>query len=189
MLLTNNPLVLTHRNGILHYPKGFFDFYCLTLDGDNVAFWKKDHAKGCRSPKSVILSDDKMDKVIDYVHSFLRGSTRKWCIDHGPLVQRYFLFCGSPRTGKTSAIRPIASELGLSVCMMGFTDTSFYNQSLADAFAEMPKRALWVIEDVDDLFDGRTGHTGQHSLSFSVLRNALDHAMMAWYPLRVSPRS
>lgn len=157
----------------------FFEFYRLTIDEEGVAFWKKDQAKRCRSPKSVILSDNKMETVIDDVRSFLKGSTRKWYIDHGLPVRRSFLFYGSPGTGKTSAIKAIASQFQLSVCMMGFTGTSFSNQSLAEALADMPRRAMLVLEDVDALFDGRNSRTGQHSLTFSGVLNALDGMVSA----------
>lgn len=78
----------------------FFDFYPLPLDVNGPAFWRKDQSKRCQSPKSVILSDNKMDRIIDDVRSFLTGSTRKWYIDHGVPVRRSFLFYAPPRNRK-----------------------------------------------------------------------------------------
>lgn len=149
-----------------------FSLYRYRNEGDH-GYWNDDGLKRARLSGSIILPSGQLDTIIEDVANFLKPETKQWYIAHGIPQRRCLLFYGQPGTGKTSTIRMLASRFGRACCFLNVSGASFSNQMLADAFNEMPKNALLVIEDVDVLFVRRTKKRGD-TLTFSGLLNALD---------------
>lgn len=149
-----------------------FSLYRYRNEGHQ-GYWNDDGLKRARLSSSIILPSGQLDMIVDDIANFLKPETKQWYISHGIPQRRCLLFYGQPGTGKTSTIRMLASRFGRACCFLNVSGASFSNQMLADAFAEMPKNALLVIEDIDVLFVRRTKKRGD-TLTFSGLLNALD---------------
>ena len=122
-----------------------------------------------RPLESIILPPGMIECLVDDVRSFYR--TERWYRDRGVPWQRGYLFAGPPGSGKTSAILGIASELDLNIACASLSSSDMTDQALGRMTASLPDRTLFVIEDVDALFEQRKSSC---RVTFSGLLNALD---------------
>ena len=122
--------------------------------------WQDKGTKGSRPPSSVILPAGQMDDIIDDIAKFLDRDTRRWYLSHGLPHRR-------------------SSEFNLDCCFLSMTDKDFSNQILNDAISSIPSSALFVLEDVDALFNADRKTETNSNLTFSGLLNTLDGVMNA----------
>jgi mitochondrial chaperone BCS1 len=124
-----------------------------------------------RALATVVADDDRMDRLVADVRRF--RARRAWYADRGIPWRRGYLLYGPPGTGKSSAIRALATDLGLDIATLDIGRRGLTDDGLRDALMTAPRNAIIAIEDIDAVFRDRTNadHVG---VSFSGLLNAID---------------
>ena len=122
-----------------------------------------------RALGTVLADDDRIERLAADLSRFL--GAREWYVARGVPWRRGYLLHGPPGTGKSSAIRALASELGLGVAMLDLARPSLTDDELREALFQAPRRAIVAMEDIDAVFSGREAGRGA---SFSGLLNAID---------------
>lgn len=122
--------------------------------------WNNVKCKIRRPLDSIILEEGVIDSIVGDAREFL--DMENWYIDAGIPHRRGYLLYGPPGTGKSSTIHALAGELGMEIYSLslaaGFVDDSF----LQRAAASIPKRAIFLIEDIDCAFPSR--EEGEHPM-------------------------
>ena len=138
------------------------------LNGD---YWEDMGQIRGRALDTVIADDDRMERLVSDVRHF--RARREWYADRGIPWRRGYLLYGAPGTGKSSAIRALATELGLDIATLDIGRRGLTDDGLRDALMTAPRNAIIAIEDIDAVFRERAGadHVG---VSFSGLLNAID---------------
>lgn len=122
---------------------------------------------------SIILDDKMKSELTGDVDNFLASTD--WYKQASIMYKRGYLFYGSPGNGKTS----------ISIALANYTDRDLYtmdlssiedNDSLRNAFQNLPKNAILLIEDIDSFFDQRKVIKKDSEISFSTFINCLDGA-------------
>ena len=133
-----------------------------------------EHRRGATAATaaSVLCDDDRIDRLIGDVRRFLEA--REWYTERGVPWRRGYLLYGPPGTGKTSAIRAIASEVGVDIAMLDIGRAGLTDDQLREAMMIAPRGALIAIEDVDAAFVEREKGEKALGVSFSGLLNAID---------------
>lgn len=142
--------------------------------GQMASSWENEGYKKSRPARSVILKDDMLEAIIQDLREFVAKDTKAWYESHGLPHRRSLLFHGPPGCGKTSTIKMLAGMFRLNACFLSFSAPNFSNSTLQDALADLPSRALLVLEDVDVLFNVDRKAETASSVTFSGLLNALD---------------
>jgi mitochondrial chaperone BCS1 len=131
--------------------------------------WGHQGYRARRSGESIFLPHGQFDSLVRDIDAFY--GSENWYRDRGIPWQRGYLFSGAPGTGKTSAIVGLASELGLDIACASLSSSEMSDQSLRLLMSALPDRTLFVIEDVDALFETRKTSC---RVTFAGLLNALD---------------
>ncbi|KIK01770.1 hypothetical protein K443DRAFT_132188 [Laccaria amethystina LaAM-08-1] len=122
--------------------------------------WNNVKRKIRRPLDSIILEEGVIDSIVGDAREFL--DMEDWYIDAGIPHRRGYLLYGPPGTGKSSTIHALAGELGMEIYSLslaaGFVDDSF----LQRAASSIPKRAIFLIEDIDCAFPSR--EEGEHPM-------------------------
>lgn len=140
--------------------------HCLTGD-----YWNRTCTLRRRDPETVLADDDRIDRLVADVCWFYGAAD--WYGARGIPWRRGYLLHGPPGTGKSSAIRAIASAVGVDIAMIDIARASLTDDALRDALVEAPEGALIAIEDIDAVFAGRASER-ECGITFSGLLNALD---------------
>ena len=125
-----------------------------------------------RAPDSILVDDDRIDKVIEDMRWFY--GARDWYGERGVPWRRGYLFHGPPGTGKSSLIRALASELSLDIATLDVGRATLTDDDLRESMMSAPAGSLIAIEDVDAVFTRREGGEQRVGVSFSGLLNAID---------------
>ncbi|MEM7056956.1 MAG: AAA family ATPase [Pseudomonadota bacterium] len=123
-----------------------------------------------RSIDTVLSDDDRLQRLLTDVRWFYGASD--WYADRGVPWRRGYLLHGPPGTGKTSAIRAIASELKLDIATLDLGRVGLTDDALREAMLTAPREAVMAIEDIDAAFRERKGES--LTITFSGLLNAID---------------
>lgn len=122
--------------------------------------WNNVKRKIRRPLDSIILEEGVIESIVGDAREFL--DMEDWYIDAGIPHRRGYLLYGPPGTGKSSTIHALAGELGMEIYSLslaaGFVDDSF----LQRAASSIPKRAIFLIEDIDCAFPSR--EEGEHPM-------------------------
>lgn len=124
-----------------------------------------------RALETVVADDDRMERLVADLRRFRAG--KDWYGARGVPWRRGYLLYGPPGTGKSSAIRAVATDLGLDIATLDIGRRGLSDDDLRDALMTAPRDAILAIEDIDAVFRDRAGadHVG---VSFSGLLNAID---------------
>ena len=94
--------------------------------------------------------------------------------EFGIPYKKNYLLTGIPGSGKTSIIKAMCKEIGYNLCIFSINHDTDNNTALA-AFRDIPPKSVLLFEDIDCLFEKRTGTTENKStFTFSNLLNLLD---------------
>ena len=94
--------------------------------------------------------------------------------EFGIPYKKNYLLTGIPGSGKTSIIKAMCKEIGYNLCIFSINHDTDNNTALA-AFRDIPPKSVLLFEDIDCLFEKRTGTTDNKSaFTFSNLLNLLD---------------
>jgi chaperone BCS1 len=83
------------------------------------------------------------------------------------------LLTGIPGSGKTSIIKALCKEIGYNLCIFSINH-DIDNSSALVAFRDIPAKSVLLIEDIDCLFEKRSGTQDNKFFTFSNLLNLLD---------------
>jgi chaperone BCS1 len=159
----------------------------LSSDGEHVrvydwrdGYWELSCRKRPRPMDSVILPRAQADRLVADAEWFFGAGD--WYAERGIPYRRGFLFSGPPGTGKSSVVLALASHLGKPVHALNLASV---NQDcvLMEAFAEVPRDAILLVEDIDAIriaksrtggSDKKDGPPGGCFTTLSGLLNAID---------------
>ena len=93
--------------------------------------------------------------------------------EFGIPYKKNYLLTGIPGSGKTSIIKALCKEIGYNLCIFSINH-DVDNSSALMAFRDIPAKSVLLIEDIDCLFEKRTGTQDNKFFTFSNLLNLLD---------------
>ncbi|HWG45210.1 MAG TPA: AAA family ATPase [Gemmataceae bacterium] len=126
-----------------------------------------------RALDSVILDGNQAEELLIDMKEFLTGAD--WYQRVGVPYRRGYLLYGPPGNGKTSAVKALAGELGMSIYLLMLSDPDMNDNRINDLLAKVPDRNIVLLEDIDCAFAHRKRASGKEGgLTFSGLLNALD---------------
>jgi AAA+ superfamily predicted ATPase len=121
---------------------------------------------------STVYFDEKIKKRFrNDIADFL--SKEKDYQEFGIPYKKNYLLTGIPGSGKTSLIKALCKEIGYHLCIFSINH-DIDNHTALQAFRDTPPKAVLLIEDIDCLFEKRTGTQENKSFTFSNLINLLD---------------
>jgi mitochondrial chaperone BCS1 len=135
----------------------------------NYGDWLKTWTIPKRNIDTVVL-DTSVDAIMGDMEKFLSGE--EWYGNMGIPYRRGYLLHGPAGTGKTSLIVAIASHFNFNIGVINLAGCGITDDTLMDAIADVPKRSLLLLEDIDCVVKGREITEGK--VTFSGLLNALD---------------
>jgi DNA polymerase III delta prime subunit len=108
--------------------------------------WRKRAEIQPRSRNSVVLKDGQMDRILDYLNTFLsnREAFRKADIP----FRTGILLHGDPGSGKSSTALAIANELKMNVYLISLSSL-LNDEALNDCFQAIPPNSIIILEDID----------------------------------------
>jgi mitochondrial chaperone BCS1 len=122
---------------------------------------------------SVILDGNQAAELLADMRAFL--GARDWYHDIGVPYRRGYLLHGPPGNGKTSVVKALAGELGMSVHLLMLSDPEMNDNRVNDLLAKVPEHSILLMEDIDCAFTMRKRASGKEGgLTFSGLLNAID---------------
>lgn len=131
------------------------------------SYWSKTTSQKKRSIETVYLPKETKNELFEDISEF--RNDRNLYETNGVPYKRSYLLLGPPGTGKTSLIYAIASFFDLDIGIFKMTNEK---NSLEQAYKEIPKNTLMLIEDIENYFPTE----GRNSQQFnkSDLLNILD---------------
>ncbi|KAJ8518218.1 hypothetical protein ONZ45_g4660 [Pleurotus djamor] len=138
-----------------------------TTGNRGVAFtWSKTKSKVRRPLDSVILPQGELQSLVTDAQDFL--NSEDWYIEAGIPYRRGYLLYGPPGTGKSSTIYALAGELGLEIYTISLASDYIDDTMLQTAVASIPKRSIFLIEDIDCAFPSREDEEENPLMSFQM---------------------
>ncbi|KAL4885244.1 BCS1 N terminal-domain-containing protein [Aspergillus karnatakaensis] len=111
--------------------------------------WSRCMARTPRALSTVVLDKGQKDGFIGDIKEYLHPRTRRWYSNRGIPYRRGYLLHGPPGTGKTSLCFAAAGLLGLELYLLNLSSKSLDEDELMALFAELPRRCIVLLEDVD----------------------------------------
>jgi chaperone BCS1 len=102
-------------------------------------------------------------------------ASAEWYQQVGVPYRRGYLLYGPPGNGKSSVVKALAGELGMSIYLLMLSDPDMNDNRINELLAKVPERNLLLLEDIDCAFARRKRTNGREGgLTFSGLLNAID---------------
>lgn len=121
--------------------------------------WTKVVERPSRDIRTVILTREKKQALLQDVNEYLHPKTRRWYANHGVPYRRGYLFSGAPGTGKTSLTSALAGVFGLDIYVLSLLDPAMNESQLMRLLSEVPSRCIVLLEDVDAAGLGKRANT------------------------------
>ncbi|XXG95912.1 hypothetical protein Hte_002188 [Hypoxylon texense] len=131
--------------------------------GSTEPTWQRCMARASRPFSTVILNEKTKQELIDDVTDYLRPSTQRWYANRGIPYRRGYMLHGPPGTGKSSLSLALAGFFKMRIYIVSLSSITANEETLAALFAELPRRCVVLLEDIDTagLTHTREGIQGQ----------------------------
>jgi hypothetical protein len=133
--------------------------------------WMRYNKIPSRTLDTIYFDEKTKYKFRDDITDFL--SKEKEYQEFGIPYKKNYLLTGIPGSGKTSLIKGLCKEIGYNLCIFSINH-DIDNHTALSAFRDIPPKSVLLIEDIDCLFEKRTGTQENKSFTFSNLINLLD---------------
>lgn len=120
-----------------------------TRSGSTEPTWQRCMARTARPFSTVILNEKTKQDLIEDVTDYLNPSTRRWYSNRGIPYRRGYLLYGPPGTGKSSLSLALAGFFKMRIYMVSLSSVTANEENLASLFAELPRRCVVLLEDID----------------------------------------
>ena len=111
--------------------------------------WQRCIARTSRPFSTVILNKKVKKDLIDDVTDYLNPATRRWYSNRGIPYRRGYLLYGPPGTGKSSLSLALAGFFKMRIYIVSLSSPTANEENLASLFAELPRRCVVLLEDID----------------------------------------
>ena len=147
-----------------------------------IHYWRKDFwnllFKCPKRPlETLYLKQGQKEELIETVSEFYSENTQDEYIKYGIPYKQVVLIYGIPGSGKTSAIRTIASHFDADVYVIPVSK-ELTDYGLIDAISYMEekedKKRIIIIEDIDCIFTNRKKGDDENHISLQGLLNCFD---------------
>ncbi|KAI0120522.1 BCS1 N terminal-domain-containing protein [Hypoxylon sp. NC0597] len=117
--------------------------------GSMESTWQRCMARANRPFSTVILNEKVKKDLITDVADYLDPATQRWYSLRGIPYRRGYLLHGPPGTGKSSLSLALAGYFKLRIYIVSLSSITSNEESLASLFAELPRRCVVLLEDID----------------------------------------
>ncbi|ROW03527.1 hypothetical protein VSDG_01441 [Cytospora chrysosperma] len=117
--------------------------------GSTSPTWQRCLARASRPFSTVILNEKVKQDLIDDVRDYLDPATRRWYSNRGIPYRRGYLLYGPPGTGKSSLSLALAGFFKMRIYIVSLSSISSNEENLGTLFAELPRRCVVLLEDID----------------------------------------
>ncbi|TLD28746.1 hypothetical protein PspLS_03222 [Pyricularia sp. CBS 133598] len=111
--------------------------------------WSRCMARTSRPFSTVILNEKVKQDLIDDITDYLDPATRRWYSNRGIPYRRGYLLHGPPGTGKSSLSLALAGFFKMRIYIVSLSSVNANEETLATLFAELPRRCVVLLEDID----------------------------------------
>ena len=134
--------------------------------------WMRYNKIPSRTLDTVYFDEKLKQKIRVDIMDFLKKE--KEYDEFGIPYKKNYLLTGIPGSGKTSIIKALCKEIGYNLCIFSINHDTDNNTALA-AFRDIPPKSVLLFEDIDCIFEKRTGtQENKSTFTFSNLLNLLD---------------
>lgn len=120
-----------------------------TKSGSTEPTWQRSMARTSRPLSTVILNEKVKKELLDDVTDYLSPATRRWYANRGIPYRRGYLLYGPPGTGKSSLSLALAGHFKMRIYIVSLSSVTANEENLAALFAELPRRCVVLLEDID----------------------------------------
>ena len=111
--------------------------------------WQRCMSRASRPISTVILDEKTKKELVEDVTDYLNPNTRRWYSNRGIPYRRGYLLYGPPGTGKSSLSLALAGFFRMRIYMVSLSSVMATEENLATLFAELPRRCVVLLEDID----------------------------------------
>ena len=111
--------------------------------------WRRCMSRPSRPLSTIVANEAIKDALINDLRDYLHPRTRRWYSNRGIPYRRGYLLYGPPGTGKSSLSFAIAGYFKLKIYIVSLNTLAMNEQNLTTLFAELPKRCVVLLEDID----------------------------------------
>jgi chaperone BCS1 len=111
--------------------------------------WQRCMSRSSRPFSTVILNEKVKKDLIDDVSDYLNPETRRWYSNRGIPYRRGYLLYGPPGTGKSSLSLALAGFFQMRIYIVSLSSIMASEENLSTLFAELPRRCVVLLEDID----------------------------------------
>lgn len=120
-----------------------------TKSGTTEPTWQRCMSRTSRPFSTVILNEKVKQELIDDVTDYLNPATRRWYANRGIPYRRGYLLYGPPGTGKSSLSLALAGFFKMRIYIVSLSSVTANEENLATLFADLPRRCVVLLEDID----------------------------------------
>ncbi|KAK8045228.1 mitochondrial chaperone BCS1 [Apiospora rasikravindrae] len=120
-----------------------------TRSGTAEPQWQRCMARVSRPFSTVILNEKTKQDLIEDVTDYLQPTTQRWYANRGIPYRRGYLLYGPPGTGKSSLSLALAGFFKMRIYIVSLSSITANEENLATLFAELPRRCVVLLEDID----------------------------------------
>lgn len=120
-----------------------------TKGADGEPSWQRCMTRTTRPFSTVILNEQVKRDLIDDATDYLDPATRRWYSNRGIPYRRGYLLYGPPGTGKSSLSLALAGFFKMRIYIVSLSSVTANEESLSSLFAELPRRCVVLLEDID----------------------------------------
>ncbi|KAI1095632.1 BCS1 N terminal-domain-containing protein [Rostrohypoxylon terebratum] len=111
--------------------------------------WQRCMSRASRPFSTVILDEKVKQDIIEDVQDYLDPTTQRWYANRGIPYRRGYLLHGPPGTGKSSLSLALAGYFKMKIYIVSLSSVTANEETLASLFAELPRRCIVLLEDID----------------------------------------